>query len=325
MKLLFNISNEIRTLQLAKGNELPTSANIEVDFSSLSQNDRELLMRHSLLSDTKNELYVGFDKRNGKKKVTPGSSYNNLLDQSITDARNYDRYTIHDAYDLKSLLQELRNYELFVKKDLQKELQIAQQKAREEKINYFQSEIALHYSNDWSAYERIFKEYHIPKTVQKEFKSRFETFHANLKAEIAHKKDLRENQQKEKEAKEQAYKKEMQSWINKNGSDHLKKMLVGEYECRMTYEQERCKADYPGFEIDTAGKRFGWEDRANPSLNALQQAEKTKGKVVWLIGDSESEEFDFAQYADKNEMEQNGCEAIVINVDWCRFSLLKSL
>jgi len=114
-------------------------------------------------------------------------------------------------------------------------------------------------------------------------------------------------ERKAKEQKEEALRK---AWIENHGSDRLKTMYKEGYEYRMTYEQERCEAEFPEFELDEAGDKFGWEDRANPSQDALDQAIAHKehgGEVVWLV------------------LPYEPCEAIIIKPEWSRYHLVKTI
>jgi len=134
---------------------------------------------------------------------------------------------------------------------------------------------------------------------------------SQVRKEIKDAEDQRiRKKREEREAKEQKEEAARKSWIENHGSDRLKTMLEEGYEYRMTYEQERCAAEYPEYELDESGEKFDWEQRANPSKNALGQAKTHKqhgGEVVWL----------------KSHYEPG--EAVIIKPEWSRYHLVKTI
>lgn len=103
--------------------------------------------------------------------------------------------------------------------------------------------------------------------------------------------------QKQEEKARVMFRAEMAGWIALHGSERLKTAFGRGYRVTSLYLQERAAHDFPGFAID-ANRRLRWEERANPTAEALaienyalERAARIDGqhrtRVVWLTHDLE--------------------------------------
>lgn len=91
---------------------------------------------------------------------------------------------------------------------------------------------------------------------------------------------------KERERKSEMYKKEKAAWINKNGSEKLKKAYKLGYDCQRSYVLERSGIEFPEYIVDFNNTAH-FKERVNPSLEALEEVEELLDKgydaeIVWL-------------------------------------------
>lgn len=119
---------------------------------------------------------------------------------------------------------------------------------------------------------------------------------------------LQEKNRAERQERQQREEQARRAWIDSAGSDRLKMMVEEGYEYRLTYELERTAIDYPEFILDESGELFEWEERANPSHEALKQAKTLDAEIVWVT--------DPQKYAG---------EALKLKPEWSRYVIIKPL
>lgn len=114
--------------------------------------------------------------------------------------------------------------------------------------------------------------------------------------------------QKDREAQalKDAKQAEKQAWIMAHGSPHLQRATTAGYPCTRCYVQERAAVEHPGYVVDFE-KTSEWKNRSCPSETALDEAERSKGTVVWLTqrASSSIEDMDAAD-------SEEPCEAVVV-------------
>ena len=118
-------------------------------------------------------------------------------------------------------------------------------------------------------------------------------------------------------------------WIVAHGSDYLKKSHHAGYNCQRVYVTERAALDYPGYAVDF--RDLGeWNNCACPSPEALDEALRVDGRVVWLTEPgADCRKAWGADYEAPSELDENGepyeggdddddpftpCEAVVISL-----------
>jgi len=154
------------------------------------------------------------------------------------------------------------------------------------------------------------------------------------KAEYLERKEHQEKDQKEREERDAAKKAEQKriederaAWIHQYGSERLKLMAKSNYELRQTYEIERGAIEIPDAEIDANGDKFRWNERANPSLEALKMNEelavnqKYEVGIVWVTDDQGDLSPEDRYYEDPPE----AYEAIAIKPEWSRYHFIMKI
>lgn len=66
-----------------------------------------------------------------------------------------------------------------------------------------------------------------------------------------------------------------------HASDHLRRAVTAGYDCQRRYATERAAVEYPGYVVDF-DDNFSWKSRSCPSPEALAEAERVGGEVVWV-------------------------------------------
>lgn len=72
---------------------------------------------------------------------------------------------------------------------------------------------------------------------------------------------------------------EKSEWIAAHGSDYLRTAHQAGYDCQRQYVSERAALDLPGFAVMPS--QAGWSERSCPSEQALQEALRVGGRVIW--------------------------------------------
>lgn len=106
MKLYFKASEEFITNELKKGNEIDLNQMIEIDFASITKDQRELILRHCVLNSKDKELYAGVFKQL-------------RLDSSFSVTR--DRPAILEGISFDEILKSFKNFEIQKQEMLKKE------------------------------------------------------------------------------------------------------------------------------------------------------------------------------------------------------------
>ncbi|MEQ6359441.1 hypothetical protein V7D15_06990 [Thermoanaerobacter thermohydrosulfuricus] len=179
-------------------------------------------------------------------------------------------------------------------------------------------------------YEFILKKYKEEKEnyekIKKEYEIKLREFEENIlpkliseEKEKLQKKILEEQIEKEKKEKELKEKKE---WIEKYGSEYLRKAFSARFDCQRLYVQERAAKEFPDFILDF-DNQVEWKERSCPSVEALNEMLdlREKGynaKVVWLTwipADLVGEDEDCYEFEEK--------EAVVIENYLGKYTLIK--
>jgi hypothetical protein len=70
------------------------------------------------------------------------------------------------------------------------------------------------------------------------------------------------------------------AWVAAHGSQHLRDCIAAGYDCQTRYLQERRDLEAPGYEIDIKNQ-CAWKARSCPTPEALAEATRVGGRVVW--------------------------------------------
>lgn len=118
---------------------------------------------------------------------------------------------------------------------------------------------------------------------------------------------------------------EKATWIEAQGSDHLKRAFAGGYNCQRLYVTERAAVEAPGFVVDF-DDAAQWKDRSCPSMAALEVEEAAnqwgigKVMVVWLTTGPSAEVENEDEYGEPYFQE---VEAVIIRGYLGRYDLVK--
>ncbi|NNG67539.1 hypothetical protein [Caldanaerobacter subterraneus] len=195
----------------------------------------------------------------------------------------------------------------------------------EEETIYFD-----HVPDKEEMYEFILRKYKEEKENYEKAKAELETklkeFEENIlpqliskEKEKLQKKILEEQIEKEKKQKELEEKKE---WIEKYGSEYLKKAFAQGFDCQRLYVKERAAKEFPGFIVDF-DDRVSWKERSCPSEQALEEMIKLKEKgydadvvwVTWVPADLQGEDEEYYEFEEQ--------EAVVIRNYLGKYDLIK--
>jgi len=145
-----------------------------------------------------------------------------------------------------------------------------------------------------------------------------------ISREIEYRKGLekieKEKQEKEKIEKEKFFS-EMKCWIEKNGSEYLKKCLSLGIPCKRTYRMERYAPilDKIGNDIANPETRidedYEWQSRGNPSEYLLDALIFTQDNFPEL-------EANIVYVTENNDYDIDGFEALHIRAEWANFGYL---
>lgn len=183
-------------------------------------------------------------------------------------------------------------------------------------------------------YEFIIKKYREEREKYEEAKKEFEVklneFNENIlpklineEREKLQKKLLEEQKEKQKEEeKRQRELKEKKEWIEKYGSEHLKKAFSQGFDCQRLYIEERAAKEFPGFILDFDDDAE-WRGRSCPSKQALEEMIELKEKgykanvvwVTWIPADLMGEDEDYYEFEET--------EAVVIENYVGKYTLIK--
>ncbi len=110
---------------------------------------------------------------------------------------------------------------------------------------------------------------------------------------------------------------EKREWIEAYGSAHLREAFAAGYDCQRLYATERAQREYPSYTLDF-DRNAEWVSRSCPSPEALAEANRVGGRVVWLTAS--------AKAPDDNDMvEWEECEAVVVESFLGRYVLLREI
>lgn len=115
-----------------------------------------------------------------------------------------------------------------------------------------------------------------------------------------------------------------EAWVTEHGSEHLRKAYAAGYNCQRMYATERAALEHPSYFLDFDGNAE-WKSRSCPSLDALNEAERVHGTVVWLTAapvDAERAE----EVAEEDyDYVFEPCEAVVIKSYMGRYDLVRPM
>jgi hypothetical protein len=172
-----------------------------------------------------------------------------------------------------------------------------------------------------------------------EHPSRFENADPDLREEVKALRDRVENrwieqqQEKErahreaKEAERRRLHQEKVAWCKEHGSDHLRESVEAGYNCQRMYVLERAAHEFPEYIADFEDEA-SWNNRACPSPEALAEAKRVDGKVVWLTSRAVAEkpqrlpEYEFDDYGE-DDFEET--EAVLIQDYLGKYDLIREM
>lgn len=107
-------------------------------------------------------------------------------------------------------------------------------------------------------------------------------------------------------------------WIAEHGSEHLRQATAADYDCQRLYVTERLAAEHPGYEVDWHDNAE-WRSRSCPSPEALAEALRVEGEVVWLTNPPRPRDADEEELGEEYEAR----EAVVINQWLNQYDLIR--
>ena len=113
--------------------------------------------------------------------------------------------------------------------------------------------------------------------------ARYDAMQTRLKA------DQERREQAERDAKTQRQI-ERNAWIAQHGSAYLKKCADMGYDCQKAYVHERAALEHPAYVLDY-NDDARWKDRAGPREAALDEAARVGGQIVWLTYLNDADDF----------------------------------
>lgn len=151
--------------------------------------------------------------------------------------------------------------------------------------------------------------------LQEELKRERTTRHA---AEEAQKREEKRRQEEEKMV-----------WVREHGSEHLRGACESGYDCQRLYAGERAEHEYPEYVLDFEENAW-WRSRSCPSPEALAEARRVGGKVVWLtayaVKNRPPENMpDEYYYENPYEEPWKPCEAVVVQNYLEKYDLVREM
>jgi len=318
VKLCFKLTDEAIRRELQKGNEVAQQQEIDIDFSALSKEDRELILRHTFLYPDTQEL-----------AASKGGEY-------ISDHRKKESCDYLDGRSLPEILDSFRKFD----EDIIKAKEKAEKKEKAEAEKYRQIIEKIIADNT----EVMFNCITMYPTSSETFRSRTEK---NRRSQIIEQAEaekylryaeaddvLRENflcacekrntisnqirteyenriaiEKEEEEKREKAGQQVLLDWARKNGSELLLARIEENLHWQKLAESEFfnsiCPDGYEKIEVDDEG------ERTNPQLEEIKElrkmkklAEKSNGEIAeprlrWNIIQEKDEDGDCTGEEDK--------------------------
>jgi len=156
--------------------------------------------------------------------------------------------------------------------------------------------------------------------LRAEYAKRLDEQSAIREEQDARRREGKEAREKALEAEKEGKELEKRTWIDRYGSDHLKKAVGLGYNCQRLYVEERVLLEHPNYTVDFDDVAE-WKERSCPSKKALDELESViiagaNAEIVWLTKLPHNN-----QYNDCLEFE--GCEAVVQRQWLGKYDLIK--
>lgn len=220
MKLYFKVTDEFIKNELKRGNEVNVNQTIDIDFSSLTEEQRELILKHCSLNSEEKELYAGFLQcSDGWGKITKP-----------------ERAVELDGLTINAILETFKKFDIIAESKKAKD-----KKGIENNINEFIvsdgrsnlwgesfysdfsgtvdiEKLKIRYNSETENYGQLaFNFEEIEKTVKKGRKLKVER-----EQKEREKKERREKELKAESDRLEKQKRDLQQWALTNGSELVK-------------------------------------------------------------------------------------------------------
>lgn len=273
MKIYFNLTDEAISNYLKEGIELSKEQSTEINFSDLSKEDREIILRHCVIKN--DGLLAGYFKKNNKY------SYFNVSEKKDV--------TSLDGIEPCSIINTFKRFEKeYAEKQENEKARIISD------INEFLTGETMKVLGS-GIYSDFSGNFDFP-SMEKEYKDLFSKYgelpvtFEEIKEKAKEYSDLQEKQHKirlekiaKKEAQKEAAKKireqqinELLNWAKNNGSELLKMRIKHNQNWQKMAEKEWALAQVTGFEYLEEDEDEFWlvENATLEQLIELEQAQK---------------------------------------------------
>ena len=287
MKLYFLVSDEFIKSELLKGNEVTKNQCIDIDFSQLTEYQRQMIVKHSKLFPKDNYLVAGAF---GKKTIPTPNRY--LYEINY----NTDAYTLNGT-SIDAIVSSFEDIEkkqktMIAEEKAEKELEISKfinHSARDMRI--FGTGIHEDFSGNFD-FERLEKYYNQYSDDYNGLSVSFDQLKEKAAEYVALKeqhmkalKDAADKKEAEKaaaEAQKEAKKQELKAWALANGSELLKARIEENLNWFELADTEYDHSRMPdGFDYKDEDDFDSCWDYKNPTLEHIQALREARKNEVF--------------------------------------------
>lgn len=288
VKINYKVSDEFVKNQLIEtGTKISSQQSVSFSLTQLPGEMREKLV--AIFGITRNNFYV-IDAHQIPQNYRLSLKYEMLLEDTPFAEKNYLVNLAARGENFEAIYDNLKN-ELNSTYNSSCDHQFINYDHiiyEEEWINKFLAPVLVQYQEAYVQKEELVRKVLMTvKGMQPEYKL--------LVKELDNEKHLiREREKQEQQDRKKAIKHaqdEMKEWIEVFGSERLKLGIQEGYNIKASYFEERISLEFPGFVRD-AKKSSRYEEKINPSLNALKKLIEVKGnpyykpeynaEIVWM-------------------------------------------
>lgn len=275
MKVEFCLSQEARKrILIEEGRETPEVLSVEVDPATLTREARAVLAEIGGASSGKTTLTVP------KASGWDGASINTGTYYAQTDVLPdmMEAFTADFAATKAKVDAEVAANR--AKKEMEKAAEQASQEAkRREMISTLEARIVQGNAEFRGMSDAIeVTSYGVQWFRLTALSAESQTHALALRQRQTEAAAARQREEEEAAANRDAAKAE---WIAAHGSEYLQKAIAAGYNSQRAYVMERAAMELPGYIVDLRDTAR-WNERTCPGPDALEEALRVKGTVVWL-------------------------------------------
>lgn len=323
MKLIYELSSNRRKQAIIDSGVDPGLKQIiEIDEREITLELRRFIVETTTFSSWPPETIAlklwlrNFQAIKGETLVLDKTAQEITGLQALTLSYQSWRQALQDVEEYKSdrnkrLFLEFKEYKNKIAQDtnelndfIDKEEYLSRREI-EEKLRWIKNHFDFHEPKEFKGcegYQELLDVLHYAKTLKENIKD-------NLTVMLKNEKDRIEQ--------------DKIRWIQDHGSEYLKRCLASGYDCQRQYVIERAALEYPGYTVDY-NDTAGWKSRSGPSVAALNEADRVKGRVVWLTS-APSNFLPDQEPLDWTDQDETECEAVVIEEYLGSYDLIKRM